>query len=148
MLHYHLAILLFIDIIEATDRHDLLLPLAEAITDTEAAVLNTLVFGLHTEFVLGMNPTSTAESTNSRTNESVAKVSLISIDPYPHHVVAAVRLLRKAIDRDYYQNKISSDAYESLRSTLKSTIDHLPQSSKSVQAAGAVASDKLVNGAL
>ncbi len=148
MLHYHLSILLFVDIIEATDRDDLLVPLAEVIADAEATVLNTLVFGLHNHFTLSVKPDSSAKPVSPGSIDSVVKVSLISIDPYPHHVVAAVRLLRKVVDRDFTQNKISSDAYENLQSTLKSSVDHLPQSSKSVQAASGITLDRTVNGAI
>ena len=129
---------------EATDRHDLLAPLAEVIADTEATVLNTLVFGLHNSFTLASRSNAVI---SPEPTESLVKVSLIAIDPYPHHVVAAVRLIRKAIDRDFYQSKISSDAFDSLQFTLKSTIDHLPQSSKSVQAASDITMYNMVNGA-
>ena len=143
MLHYHLSILLFVDVIEATDRHDLLVPLAEVIAGTEATVLNTLVFGLHNSFTLAMKPDTVIGPDST---ESMVKVSLIAIDPYPHHVVAAIRLIRKGIDRDFYQSKISLDAYDSLQSTLKTTVDHLPQSSKSVQAASGLTSYNTMNG--
>jgi hypothetical protein len=136
MLHYHLSILLLVDIIEATDRYDLLVGLTEAKTDAENAVVNTLAFGLHNTFTLSVKSESTPASLNDHGGSDFAvTVPIVSIDPYPHHVVAGVQLIRKAIDRDFGLGKITEASYANLQSTLERTLSHLPQSSKSVQAA-------------
>jgi hypothetical protein len=140
MLHYHLSILMFVDIIEATSRFDLSSNLQEATTDAESAVMNCFVFGQHNTFTLNMPPTSAATndpsspSTTSYASNGLS-VPLISIDPYPHHVVAGVQLLRKAIDRDLRMKRIADDTHANLYSVLERTISLLPQSSKSVKAA-------------
>ena len=140
MLHYHLSILMLVDNIEVTSRYDLLVDLAGAITDAENTVMNCLVFGLQNTFTISItsNATPTSLLTPSATGtDAVPSISvpLVSIDPYPHHVVAGVQLLRKAIDRDFGLGKIPDDTYASLHSTLERTLSLLPQSSKSVQAA-------------
>lgn len=142
MLHYHLSILMFVDIIEATGRYDLLVKLGEASTEAENIVMNCFVFGLHNEFSLSLSSERAADSEMSPPSTSsdevpVSSISvpLVSIDPYPHHVVAGVQLLRKAIDRDYRLGKIEDDTYASLQSTLERTLDLLPRTSQSVEAA-------------
>lgn len=127
MLHYHLSILMLIDIIEVSNRFDLLVDLADTNTDAENAVMNTLAFGLQNTFTLRLGSGQAPSVT----------VPLVSIDPYPHHVVAGVQLIRKAIDRDFSVGKVTEVAYDSLLLTLEHTLSHLPQSSKSVQAARA-----------
>ncbi|RGP60416.1 3-hydroxybutyryl- dehydrogenase [Fusarium longipes] len=128
MLHYHLSILMLVDIIEATDRQDLLPDIADISTDAENTVMNTLAFGLHNTFTL-------KRPCNDSGGKSVFTIPIVSIDPYPHHAVAGVQLLRKGIDRDFEAGKIMEETYQSLLSTLEQTLRHLPQSSKSVQAA-------------
>lgn len=135
MLHYYLSILMLIDVIEVTDRPDLLADLAEVISDAETTVMNTLAYGLHTTMILtrGLDLDNTFGSA-TRSNPTFT-VPIVSIDPYPHHVVASVQLMRKAIDRDFGAGKITDVTHKSLMSTLVRTLNHLPQSSKSVQAA-------------
>ena len=126
---------MLVDIVEATDRFDLLLDLAEAKTDAENAVTNTLVFGLHNRYTLSVDQ-SPGQAAAAYTGAVVTvTVPLISVDPYPHHVVAGVQLLRKTIDRDHASGKMAGEAYGNLHNTLEQTLSHLPQCSKSVQAA-------------
>ncbi|CVK97093.1 uncharacterized protein FMAN_11313 [Fusarium mangiferae] len=134
MLHYHLSILMLVDIIEATDRQDLLSDITDICIDAENTVMNTLAFGLHNTFTL-KRPLDTTEGDGLSRRQTVFTVPIVSIDPYPHHAVAGVQLLRKAIDRDFGIGKITEETYQSLLSTLERTLRHLPQSSKSVRAA-------------
>lgn len=117
-------------IIQATDRQDLLPDITDISIDAENTIMNTLAFGLHNTFTL-KRPNSDSQN-GSR---SVYTIPIVSIDPYPHHAVAGVQLLRKAIDRDFGAEKITEETYQSLLSTLEKTLRYLPQSSKSVQAA-------------
>ncbi|KFA50696.1 hypothetical protein S40293_04907 [Stachybotrys chartarum IBT 40293] len=135
MLHYHLSILMLVDVIEVTDRHDLLADLGEISNDAETTVVNTLTFGLHNTMMLKRQ--TGYGSGNELSSDTTFKVPIISIDPYPHHVVASVQLVRKSIDRGFDTGKIAEDTYHDLLSTLEHTLEHLPQSSKSVQAARA-----------
>ena len=101
MLHYHLSILLLVDIIEATEQCDLGPRAAAARAEAETWVLNCLDFGLNNTFVVSPPPypgVSDAPMT--------ATVSIICIHPYPHHVVAGVDLLPKAFHRDFAAKRL------------------------------------------
>ncbi|RKK79342.1 hypothetical protein BFJ71_g16261 [Fusarium oxysporum] len=137
MLHYHLSILMFVDFIDATNRYDLLASFAVESADAETTVMNALAFGLHNTYTISPMPDSTSNHPSPSItggNEPIITGPLVSIDPYPHHVVAGVALMRKAIDQDYSVGKIALESYQSLLSTLERTLSLLPQSSKSVQA--------------
>ena len=125
---------MLVDIIEATERYDLLAGLTETNADAENAVMNALVFGLHNSFTMVV-PAASSPTDAEDNLEASFTVPIISIDPYPHHVVASVQLIRKAIDRDLRQGKITDESHANLHSTLEAALSHLPQSSKSVQAA-------------
>lgn len=141
MLHYHLSILMLIDVIEATDHQELRADLVEVINDAETIVMNTLAYGLYT--TIAIEPDSSRSDSNrslcgtANGGHPPITVPIVSIDPYPHHVVAGVQLMRNAIDRDFKVGKIGKEAYQSLLSTLERTLSHLPRGSKSVQAARA-----------
>ncbi|KAL4914751.1 hypothetical protein BDW62DRAFT_189756 [Aspergillus aurantiobrunneus] len=134
MLHYHLSILLLANVLEATERLDLFADIRETIATVESVVVNTLLFGLHNTITMGVNMDFGVLDHAGATETSVT-VPLISIDPYPHHIVAGVRLVQIAIDRDLELRRISHSAHASVRTVLERTLSHLPQSSKSVKAA-------------
>ena len=134
MLHYHLAILMLVDIVTVTDRQDLLSRFSAKRADAEAWVLNSLTFGLNNKYTLTLSPDSArADPISAPLQFHSVSVSLIAIDPYAHHVVAAVKLMQQAIDRDFAAGKYPEDAYHNLVSTLTKTLEQLPQGSKSVQ---------------
>ena len=137
-LHYHLCILMLVDVAEATDRHDLLHEFASKRRDAESWVLNCLKLGLANRYTLHRtpDPNPTGEQQSGPLLSSVT-VSLIALDPYAHHVVAAVKLMQEAIHRDYDAGTISTDAYHDLLSTLTEALAQLPPGSKSVQIARA-----------
>ncbi|PPJ55844.1 hypothetical protein CBER1_07439 [Cercospora berteroae] len=130
MIHYHLSILLVVDAIEGTNRHDLLPRLLTAKTDAENAMINTLGFGLETNYSIslqtGPQPLPGAERIT---------VPLQAVEAYPHHMVAAVQLMFRAIRRDLRAEKIGPDTYVNLASILQRVLKLLPDSSKSVQSA-------------
>ncbi|KAJ0418650.1 hypothetical protein BJY00DRAFT_324813 [Aspergillus carlsbadensis] len=134
MLHYHLSILLLANVIEATDRLDLLADIEDTIADAESAVVSALMFGLHNTITITVNMESGALDHVGATETSVT-VPITSMDPYPHHIVAGVQLVQKAVDRDLAVGKISHTAHANLRGLFERTLSHLPQSSKSVKAA-------------
>jgi hypothetical protein len=134
MLHYHLSILLLANVIEATDRLDLLADIEDTIADAESVVVSTLMFGLHNTITITVNMESGTLDHVGATETSVT-VPITSIDPYPHHIVAGVQLVQKAVDRDLAVGKISHTAHANLRGLFERTLSHLPQSSKSVKAA-------------
>ncbi|KAF4344289.1 3-hydroxybutyryl dehydrogenase [Fusarium beomiforme] len=111
MLHYHLSILMLVDIIEATDRQDLLPDITDICIDAESTVMNTLAFGLHNTFTL-KRPGDSIDGADFSRGQTIFTVPIVSIDPYPHHAVAGVQLLRKAIDRDFGIGKITEETYQ------------------------------------
>lgn len=143
-LHYHLCILMLVDIAQATDRQDLLLEFTSKRVDAESWVLNCLKFGLANRYTIRRaTEQDSSHPQSSGLQFPSVTISLISIDPYAHHVVAAVKLMQQAIDRDFGAGKITADAYHDLLSTLTETLGRLPQGSKSVQIARASLSQPL-----
>lgn len=143
-MHYHLCILMLVDIAEATDRQDLLMEFTPKRVDAESWVLNCLKFGIANKYTIRRTTDDASEQlTSSSKPRAAATVSLIALDPYAHHVVAAVKLMQQALDRDYASGKLNSDAHQDLLSTLKETLSCLPQGSKSVQIARASLSQPL-----
>ncbi|KAF2214147.1 hypothetical protein CERZMDRAFT_111061 [Cercospora zeae-maydis SCOH1-5] len=133
MMHYHLSILLVVDAIEGTNRHDLLPRLSSAKTDAENAMISTLAFGLETNYSISL-PTDAGLAQPAPRVERVT-VSLLAVEAYPHHMVAAVQLMFRAIRRDLGAEKIGPHTYVNLASILQRVLRLLPDSSKSVQAA-------------
>lgn len=121
------------DVLEVLDRSDLLLKFAESISEAENTVMSTLIFGLQNSFTLHM--TDSQEDGSLYAAGATSSCTILSIDPYPHHVVASVQLMHKAIERDAAIGKISDIAYANLISTLEQVLRNLPANSKSVQAA-------------
>lgn len=127
MLHYHLCILIMIDAIEIARRTDILEQLSVTKSEVEGSTMNCLVFGLSNYFAIPRR--------ESERQDAFVKVPLIAIDPYPHHVVAAVQLLWKGTERDYDSGKLDQGTFENLQSILLQALGLLPQTSKSVRIA-------------
>ncbi|KFY29143.1 hypothetical protein V491_00175 [Pseudogymnoascus sp. VKM F-3775] len=123
MLHYHLCILIMIDAIETARRTDILDQWIITRSEAEGSTMNCLVFGLSNNFTIPQR----------RGEDILVTVPLVAIDPYPHHVVAAVRLLWLGMERDYESGNLDLFTSENLQSILLQTLDLLPQTSKSVR---------------
>jgi hypothetical protein len=139
VLHYHLGILFLADTVEAADRLDLLSQLTEARLDAEQQSFNALKFGLHSKYpIYGYLEKSSHEldvdSISCFTGQPTS-TSFVAIDPYPQHVVALVRLMKKDISRKFQQGNIKHEVYYYLSSTLLKALEQLPQSSRMVQSA-------------
>lgn len=131
MLHYHLGILMLVDTVEAAERDDLLVLLKDKRLNAEQEVVNALKFGLETTLTIRAPADDPEPSERLRT----ITASLVQLDPYPHHVVAAVQLMNKVISREYRHGKIKLETYKYLKSTLMKALAQLPQTSRSVQEA-------------
>lgn len=114
-----------IDAIETARRTDILDGLIITRSEAEGSTMNCLVFGLNNHFIIPQR--------KGETEDTFVTVPLLAIDPYPHHVVAAVRLLWLGTERDYETGKLDLGTLENLQSILLQTLDLLPQTSKSVQ---------------
>ncbi|KIW19085.1 hypothetical protein PV08_03377 [Exophiala spinifera] len=131
MLHYHLGILMLVDTVEAAERDDLLVLLKDKRLDAEQEVVNALKFGLESTLTIRAPADDTEYSERPRT----ITASFIQLDPYPHHIVAAVQLMNKVISREFRHGKIKLEIYKYLGSTLSKALNQLPQTSRSVQEA-------------
>lgn len=137
-MHYNLSILMVPDIVATTHREDLLSLFSAKRMNAETWVMNCLEFGLNNKYTLQIRSDKSSSDPKALiTPENTITVPLVAIDPYPHHVVAAVKLMQQAIDRDSARGKIGPGAYDNLLSTLRQTLEQLPQCSKSVQMARA-----------
>ncbi|KAH8199952.1 hypothetical protein TruAng_005891 [Truncatella angustata] len=131
---YNLGILVLFDALEAAHRSDLLAQVADAGQDAEHESLNILKFGLENKYRI--NTPASDSSTRLRPTRGSAYpigVSLVAIDPFPHHVVDLVILMTKVILRNYRDNIFDGGVYSNLSSILQETLAQLPQSSKFVQ---------------
>lgn len=77
MLHYHLAILLLADILESSHYFSLLNDLDDAAQVAENTVMNTLEFGLQTQYTIQIDMDS---------SQTAKTVPILSFDPYPQQV--------------------------------------------------------------
>lgn len=93
-------------------------------TDAEGSVINCLAFGLNNQFSI---PRRVDDA------QDFVTVPLVAIDPYTHHVVAAVQLMWKATERNLEAGKLSQSTFDNLSSMMLRTLEFLPQTSKSVQ---------------
>ncbi|KAL6244429.1 hypothetical protein RBB50_008671 [Rhinocladiella similis] len=138
VLLYYLGILILVDVLEAAHRADLLHELAQTSLEADHECFNVLKFGLESSYTIGSAVRRSAidgELSDATDESSSLAVSFVAIDPYPHHVIAAVRLMDKAFSRQYLQGSIKRETYVHLSSTLRKALDQLPQNSKAVQSA-------------
>lgn len=121
---------------DAVEQHlDLLKPLMPARTYAERQGLDALAFGQQMTYSFCQTSGTSIDVRSNGENRSIVEVSLLSIDPYGHHVVASVQLMRRAIDRDLATKKLDAAAYARSQTVMNRALELLPGSSKSVQAA-------------
>lgn len=131
-----------LDAVEIAGRMDLLEKLKVVKADAEGSLFNCLIFGLNNHYLLprenrpareGQYSLQHVEDTERAVPNSTRKVPLIAIDPYPHHVVAGVRILWKAVERDLENDWLDHGVAEHMQDTMLSALKLLPQASKSVR---------------
>uniref|UniRef100_A0A093XSM8 Putative transporter C11D3.18C n=1 Tax=Talaromyces marneffei PM1 TaxID=1077442 RepID=A0A093XSM8_TALMA len=141
ILHYNLSILVMLDAVEIAGRMDLLEKLKVVKADAEGSLFNCLIFGLNNHYLVPRRPAGeeqhgiqlAEEDGRAAALELTRKVPLIAIDPYPHHVVAGVRILWKAVERDLENDWLDYGVAEHMQDTMLNALKLLPQASKSVQ---------------
>ena len=134
-----------LDAVEIAGRMDLLEKLKVVKTDAEGSLFNSLIFGLNNHYLLprenrpareaAQYSLQHAEDTERAVANSTRKVPLIAIDPYPHHVVAGVRILWKAVERDLEKDWLDHGVAEHMQHTMLNALKLLPQASRSVRTA-------------
>lgn len=123
--------------IEIADRTDLLGKTTVVKASAEGSLLNVLIFGLNNQFHIPRfnELREPQDEEDGEQQGSTRSVPLIAIDPYPHHVVAAVRILWKAVERDLENDCLDEKVAEKTQRVLLDTLTLLPQASKSVNMA-------------
>lgn len=86
-------------------------------------IFSTISFGLSCQVALG----------KSETRRSRKLYSLISLDPYPHHIVASLQLAAKVLLIYLKRDEIAQDAFDSFCRIVFDALDELPQCLQSVQ---------------
>ncbi|QGA17429.1 hypothetical protein EYB26_005100 [Talaromyces marneffei] len=140
ILHYNLSILVMLDAVEIAGRMDLLEKLKVVKADAEGSLFNCLIFGLNNHYLVPRRPVGeeqhgiqlAEEDGRAAALELTRKVPLIAIDPYPHHVVAGVRILWKAVERDLENDWLDYGVAEHMQDTMLNALKLLPQASKSL----------------
>ncbi|KEF53484.1 uncharacterized protein A1O9_10459 [Exophiala aquamarina CBS 119918] len=139
VLHYYLGILMLVDALEFGQRSDLLSQITEMRLEAEHGCFNVLKFGVESKYVVNGSQSDAKDASDQISttlpSEHPIVTSFVAVDPYPHHVVASVRLVNKVISRKYRQGNTKYEAYSHLSSTLLKTLAELPPSSKAVLSA-------------
>jgi hypothetical protein len=137
-LHYHLGILIFFDVLDSFERKDLV-PKGDSLqSNTVQEVLNVLVVGMQCKLSLG-----SVFGSSLSADRRQEMVSLLSIDPYPHHVATAMDFVAVYLQKTSGRSRVSSGALDTIRKTLMDAFDHLPQCSASLRAARTGVVEKL-----
>ncbi|EXJ83896.1 hypothetical protein A1O1_07525 [Capronia coronata CBS 617.96] len=137
MLHYYLGILILVEALETARRPDFLSQITNTRLEAEHECFNVLKFGLESIYTVdepsaGLNKASGSLLATGRRSTQSISISFVAIDPYLHHLIAAVRLMNKAIIRKYRRDDIKDETYTYLTSTLLRALQHLPQCCKTV----------------
>ncbi|CAH0043607.1 unnamed protein product [Clonostachys solani] len=133
VLHYYLGILIIVDALDTAARADLLEQYSDYGMNAERELFNTLKFGLENQYCISCSEREVdVFQGSSKPTSTKTKASLIAIDPYPHYILASVRLLDIAIGRKRLRGDLSESAYVNLRATLNSALQQLPQGSTEV----------------
>lgn len=113
-LRYYLGILVLADALGVAQHSDLLAQVADTTQEAEYECLNILKFGLENTYII-----------------DTLTVPLIAIDPFPEHVIDAVKLMDKMINRRCRGGHVKHETYTYLISILFEVVQQLPQSSRS-----------------
>ncbi|KAK5047106.1 hypothetical protein LTR84_007049 [Exophiala bonariae] len=136
IMHYYLGILMLVEALDIAKRTDLSSQVTDARLEAEHGCFNNLKFGLEGKYAVDTaiteSQTNFDDTSPSGDSHQLIVTSFVAIDPYPHHVVASVRLAYNAVSRKYRQGNIKYEAFYHLSSTLLRVLAELPQSSKAV----------------
>lgn len=86
-------------------------------------IFSTISFGLSCQVALGKNETRRSRKLSS----------LISLDPYPHHILASLQLAAEVLLIYLERDEIAQDAFDSFCRIAFDALDELPQNLQSVQ---------------
>lgn len=128
-----MGLLLLCSIAVSIERQDLVPNFDTLRRESVHAIFSTISFGLRCQVSLNQDGTQG----NRRLS------SLISLDPYPHHILASLQLaadvLRVYLERD----EIAQDSFDNFCQIVFDALDELPQSLQSVQRVKKLMHEKL-----
>ncbi|KAM0251897.1 hypothetical protein ACHAQJ_007959 [Trichoderma viride] len=115
--------------------HENMVPHFETVRrESVHAIFTTISFGLSCQVAFS----------NSEAQHSKKLASLISLDPYPHHILASLQLAADVLLGYLKRDEIAHDAFENSRRIAFETLDELPQCLRSVQRVKRLLHHKLV----
>ena len=140
MIHYHMGILILFDVLSSAYRTDLIPNLSQIHKNSVQEVINLVNFASNTRVLVSKLSTT---STNLFKKSEQQKVTLLNLDPYPHHVVASLQFVTDTLLSYVYKGSITNDVFHDLGLRIIHALDELPQYSVSLQSAKAEIRRKL-----
>lgn len=126
-----MGLILLCNLAVSADRVDIVPNFETVRRESVHTIFSTISFGLSYQVAL-----------NKRGTQRSSKLSsLISLDPYPHHILASLQLAADVLLIYLKRDEIAQDAFDSF---CRIALDELPQSLQSVQRAKKLLYDKLV----
>ncbi|RFU77470.1 hypothetical protein TARUN_4773 [Trichoderma arundinaceum] len=136
-LHYYMGLLLLCNLVSSIDRVDIVPNFESVRRESVHAIFSTISFGLSCQVSF-----NGGESQQRNGN----LCSLISSDPYPHHILASLQLAADVLLIYLERDEIAHDAFESCCRIVFDALDQMPQCLVSVQKVKKLLYDKLAKG--
>ncbi|KAL7904643.1 hypothetical protein GGI35DRAFT_197909 [Trichoderma velutinum] len=135
-LHYYMGLLLLCSLSVSMERTDIV-PMFDAVRrESVHTIFSTISFGLSCQVALSQD----------QTQRSRKRSSLISLDPYPHHILASLQLAAHVLLIYLKRDEITQDAFDNFCRIAFDALDELPQCLQSVQRVKKLLYDTLSTG--
>lgn len=128
-----MGLLLLCSIAVSIERQDLVSNFDTLRRESVHAIFSTISFGLRCQVALNQDGTQR----NRRLS------SLISLDPYPHHILASLQLCADVLLVYLERGEIAQDSFDGFSRIVFDALDELPQSLQSVQRVKKLMHEKL-----
>lgn len=118
-----MGLLLLCSLAVSTERTDIV-PMFDAVRrESVHTIFSTISFGLSCQVALGQDGTQ----------HSRKRFSLISLDSYPHHILASLQLASHVLLDYLKRDEITQDAFDNFCRIVFDALDDIPQCLQSVQ---------------
>ncbi|KAK1249710.1 hypothetical protein MKX08_009713 [Trichoderma sp. CBMAI-0020] len=122
-LHYHMGLLLLCSLTASINRMDIVPNFDAVRRESVHTIFSTISFGLSCRVALGKDEAQRRHKLSS----------LISLDPYPHHILASLQLAAEVLLMYLKRDEIAQDAFDSFCRITFDALDELPEYLQSVQ---------------
>jgi hypothetical protein len=129
-----MGLVLLCNLVSSIERMDIVPHFETVRRESVHAIFSTISFGLSCQVAFNKS--------EAQHNKKLA--SLISLDPYPHHILASLQLGADVLLTYLKRDEIAHDAFESSCRIVFDTLDELPQCLRSVQRVKKLLYHKLV----